>query len=99
MTDRTDSPRLAALRSLEESLLSHRRAQAAAAVALTVAKKPTGLSRMARLDLAIGSLLQRPAFLRGRRMRRVLVGLATLVDRKSTRLNSSHVRISYAVFC
>src|SRR5690554_933001 len=24
---------------------------------------------------------------------------ATLVDRKSTRLNSSHVRISYAVFC
>src|SRR5690554_7652088 len=23
----------------------------------------------------------------------------TLVDRKSTRLNSSHVRISYAVFC
>src|SRR5215831_11330304 len=79
MTDRTDSPRLAALRSLEESLLSHRRAQAAAAVALTVAKKPTGLSRMARLDLAIGSLLQRPAFLRGRRMRRVLVGLATLV--------------------
>src|SRR3989442_9222495 len=24
---------------------------------------------------------------------------ATTVDRKSTRLNSSHVRISYAVFC
>src|SRR5690554_7580354 len=24
---------------------------------------------------------------------------ATLLDRKSTRLNSSHVRISYAVFC
>src|SRR5690554_7616852 len=24
---------------------------------------------------------------------------AALVDRKSTRLNSSHVRISYAVFC
>src|SRR5690554_7552348 len=23
----------------------------------------------------------------------------TLIDRKSTRLNSSHVRISYAVFC
>src|SRR5690554_7414306 len=26
-------------------------------------------------------------------------GLASLADRKSTRLNSSHVRISYAVFC
>src|SRR3989442_3064917 len=25
--------------------------------------------------------------------------LAILIDRKSTRLNSSHVRISYAVFC
>src|SRR3989442_5688880 len=25
--------------------------------------------------------------------------LATIGDRKSTRLNSSHVRISYAVFC
>src|SRR5690606_39502498 len=26
-------------------------------------------------------------------------GLRALVDRKSTRLNSSHVKISYAVFC
>src|SRR3989442_11014516 len=26
-------------------------------------------------------------------------GVAERVDRKSTRLNSSHVRISYAVFC
>src|SRR5437870_10171318 len=25
--------------------------------------------------------------------------IATLIDRKSTRLNSSHVAISYAVFC
>src|SRR6266498_607323 len=31
-----------------------------------------------------------------RRRRRRLVGAS---DRKSTRLNSSHVRISYAVFC
>src|SRR5690554_7372003 len=31
---------------------------------------------------------------------RVLVGMkAMIIDRKSTRLNSSHVRISYAVFC
>src|SRR5436305_3393107 len=27
------------------------------------------------------------------------VGRPTKIDRKSTRLNSSHVRISYAVFC
>src|SRR3989442_9076589 len=27
------------------------------------------------------------------------LALVRLVDRKSTRLNSSHVRISYAVFC
>src|SRR5690554_7689125 len=26
-------------------------------------------------------------------------GISSLADRKSTRLNSSHVRISYAVFC
>src|SRR3989442_3211331 len=28
-----------------------------------------------------------------------LVGTRAMQDRKSTRLNSSHVRISYAVFC
>src|SRR5690606_41844770 len=28
-----------------------------------------------------------------------VAGEVTLVDRKSTRLNSSHVKISYAVFC
>src|SRR5690349_24172348 len=28
-----------------------------------------------------------------------LLGVGQLVDRKSTRLNSSHVEISYAVFC
>src|SRR5690554_7785103 len=26
-------------------------------------------------------------------------GIIAMIDRKSTRLNSSHVRISYAVFC
>src|SRR5439155_6998037 len=30
---------------------------------------------------------------------RSLLGLGTRLDRKSTRLNSSHVAISYAVFC
>src|SRR5690606_41692080 len=29
----------------------------------------------------------------------VELGLEPVVDRKSTRLNSSHVKISYAVFC
>src|SRR5690554_7166629 len=29
----------------------------------------------------------------------ILKNIPSLVDRKSTRLNSSHVRISYAVFC
>src|SRR5690606_41641951 len=30
---------------------------------------------------------------------RILHGAGTVSDRKSTRLNSSHVKISYAVFC
>src|SRR5436309_7702365 len=29
----------------------------------------------------------------------VAAGTTSIVDRKSTRLNSSHVKISYAVFC
>src|SRR6266511_5441655 len=36
---------------------------------------------------------------RPRRHARRTGGGATLIDRKSTRLNSSHVKISYAVFC
>src|SRR5437660_11818288 len=31
--------------------------------------------------------------------RRMLLAATVVVDRKSTRLNSSHVAISYAVFC
>src|SRR5690554_7204374 len=37
-------------------------------------------------------------FVRNRKMKSYLEPLKEL-DRKSTRLNSSHVRISYAVFC
>src|SRR5690625_1435105 len=33
------------------------------------------------------------------RMARIFMGTANAEDRKSTRLNSSHVAISYAVFC
>src|SRR3712207_7046452 len=36
------------------------------------------------------------AFREGQRIRR---GLCRILDRKSTRLNSSHANISYAVFC
>src|SRR5690606_41725091 len=35
----------------------------------------------------------------GYRNAKSLVGWLAAVDRKSTRLNSSHVKISYAVFC
>src|SRR5437868_7916218 len=47
------------------------------------------------------ALLQRPRVLppAARGSRRLLRRRARLVDRKSTRLNSSHVSISYAVFC
>src|SRR5690606_41520650 len=36
---------------------------------------------------------------RGRPRYLVLLGAVAVLDRKSTRLNSSHVKISYAVFC
>src|SRR3712207_8394779 len=37
--------------------------------------------------------------LHGRRVRRARTRASSLGDRKSTRLNSSHANISYAVFC
>src|SRR2546430_12892073 len=45
---------------------------------------------------------ERPAALSGERLHGTLVAgvhVGPLVDRKSTRLNSSHSQISYAVFC
>src|SRR5690606_41517801 len=53
----------------------------------------------------LGEDLEDPPRLRGRLALRALAHLVRLeefrwqVDRKSTRLNSSHVKISYAVFC
>src|SRR3712207_8977672 len=45
-----------------------------------------GLGRLVRVRLA-------------RETRDILDGLGSTADRKSTRLNSSHANISYAVFC
>src|SRR3712207_7744617 len=68
-----------------------------------------GLARAARVDVAaalaqrVRGLLQElpprhPARL-GARLPRLRPDLSALEDRKSTRLNSSHANISYAVFC
>src|SRR5438477_13038181 len=50
---------------------------------------------------SLGSLRRRPRRDRRRLPRRALHlrSLTNLTDRKSTRLNSSHMSISYAVFC
>src|SRR5690606_40156707 len=61
----------------------------AAAMALAL-----GYTQVHRGHVAIDLLATR---LRGRT--RAAIELATCLDRKSTRLNSSHVKISYAVFC
>src|SRR5690606_39715368 len=72
-------------------------------------------SRLSALRRTLGAALARPRPLRGKRRvsrrHRAALGLALprlgrrggqpgpALDRKSTRLNSSHVKISYAVFC
>src|SRR5690625_6848405 len=55
-----------------------------------------GLASVSSLLAAGGQLTARPALQRAGRLA-AAGGLS--VDRKSTRLNSSHVAISYAVFC
>src|SRR5690554_7047441 len=66
-----------------------------------VLEAPPGAGKTTRVPLA---LLDEP-WLRGQRIlmlepRRLAArAAANRIDRKSTRLNSSHVRISYAVFC
>src|SRR2546426_2091017 len=42
--------------------------------------------------------IQRPSNARAKKIRRIAYGTVA-IDRKSTRLNSSHLVISYAVFC
>src|SRR5690349_23669250 len=50
------------------------------------------------LEVEIDGLAVLAAALQGEAFRRQ-AGAAGVADRKSTRLNSSHVEISYAVFC
>src|SRR3712207_9212312 len=59
-----------------------------------------GPVRHAHAAVAAAALLERPAAHGGgERARRGGVHRAAARDRKSTRLNSSHANISYAVFC
>src|SRR5438067_5808087 len=63
---------------------------------------PTEIYTLSLHDaLPISRATSRSAARKGRRARMRRRGLpeAAFVDRKSTRLNSSHVSISYAVFC
>src|SRR5690554_7207413 len=59
--------------------------------------------QLGHCNLACFRFHQHPDYLpRNKEMSIVLLEMKTkkyLLDRKSTRLNSSHVRISYAVFC
>src|SRR5690606_39866605 len=79
---------------------------------LAVADHRHGLRELVQLGvvLALAVTLRQVALLRcgdlgaGRRREReqvrvLLAGVELDEDRKSTRLNSSHVKISYAVFC
>src|SRR2546430_13201221 len=47
----------------------------------------------------IASVQPGPALVIGREHFSILLGCRKIPDRKSTRLNSSHSQISYAVFC
>src|SRR5690554_7340538 len=73
------------------------------ALALTGAGQVYGLRRNPDKVPAgitgIGADLTRPETLQGKLPDNLDIVIYCLTDRKSTRLNSSHVRISYAVFC
>src|SRR5690606_26772039 len=73
-------------------------------VAATVAKGPTDGKPGERHDYPLHHLCgdHRQSADEGKQPRRAGIDLRTgrkRTDRKSTRLNSSHVKISYAVFC
>src|ERR1700722_8192842 len=81
MTDSNLNPKLAALRGLEQSLLSHRRAQGAKAPAVPPAR--SNASRRAAPAAPGDCVLPRsrrlPRILRSRRLRHVLVAFAALL--------------------
>src|SRR2546427_6832520 len=65
------------------------RARLEALITETQKRKPPSRASLVREGLIDGI----------RPVRSLLVAIAKLPDRKSTRLNSSHSQISYAVFC
>src|SRR5690606_41066143 len=62
----------------------------------TIVRNPNDADLWHRLAHGLGALLELPLVLVGEYGSN---GTVTTLDRKSTRLNSSHVKISYAVFC
>src|SRR5206468_6428875 len=62
-------------------------------------KRPSGAGKMAARDLVQLPDGEHPERLFRRQERDLFQVGTTGTDRKSTRLNSSHVQISYAVFC
>src|SRR5438034_7316951 len=57
------------------------------------------LRKVAKLVFGHGVAMAGGAAIPGQRLRKVLFDGKSALDRKSTRLNSSHTVISYAVFC
>src|ERR1039457_1038527 len=51
------------------------------------------------LDVKVGTGAFMKTQVEARRLAAMMVGIGRRIDRKSTRLNSSHLVISYAVFC
>src|SRR5690606_39960966 len=81
-----------ALPNLEESQAAAAVGQIALAGAWSDELSRCGL-KSGQVLLTLGDTEERRRYLNAR------ATISTLLDRKSTRLNSSHVKISYAVFC
>src|SRR5690625_6630463 len=67
-------------------------------MSLSEARREKAMNRYPRLEAELDSRGGYAAEAEAKRMSANL-GLPNRLDRKSTRLNSSHVAISYAVFC